>query len=60
MRLQKNVDIKGSIINNVGSNDTMASAEFVKKVSKIDGIDGLLVVVPYYNKPNQQGPIFAF
>ena len=46
---------KGSIIANVGSNDTKASVDFVKEVSKIDGIDGLLVVVPYYNKPNQQG-----
>ena len=46
---------KGSIIANVGSNDTMASAEFVKEVSNIDGIDGLLVVVPYYNKPDQAG-----
>ena len=43
---------KGSIIANVGSNDTKASVDFVKEVSKIDGIDGLLVVVPYYNKPN--------
>ena len=51
---------KGSIIANVGSNDTMASAEFVKEVSKIDGIDGLLVVVPYYNKPNQQGQYLHF
>ena len=34
---------KGSIIANVGSNDTKASADFVKEVSKIDGIDGLLV-----------------
>ncbi len=40
---------KGSIIANVGSNDTKASVDFVKEVSKIDGIDGLLVVVPYYN-----------
>ena len=51
---------KGSIIANVGSNDTKASVDFVKEVSKIDGIDGLLVVVPYYNKPNQQGQYLHF
>lgn len=51
---------KGSIIANVGSNDTTFSVEFVKEVSKIDGIDGLLVVVPYYNKPNQQGQYLHF
>ena len=51
---------KGSIIANVGSNDTKFSVEFVKEVSKIDGIDGLLVVVPYYNKPNQQGQYLHF
>ncbi len=51
---------KGSIIANVGTNDTKASVNFVKEVSKIDGIDGLLVVVPYYNKPNQQGQYLHF
>ena len=51
---------KRQIIANVGSNDTKASADFVKEVSKIDGIDGLLVVVPYYNKPNQQGQYLHF
>ena len=44
----------------VGSNDTKSSVDFVKEVSKIDGIDGLLVVVPYYNKPNQQGQYLHF
>lgn len=51
---------KGTIIANVGTNDTKSSVNFVKEVSKIDGIDGLLVVVPYYNKPNQQGQYLHF
>ena len=51
---------KGTIIANVGSNDTKVSVDFVKEVSAIPGIDGLLVVVPYYNKPNQQGQYLHF
>ena len=51
---------KGTIIANVGSNDTKGSVDFVKEVSTIPGIDGLLVVVPYYNKPNQQGQYLHF
>ena len=51
---------KGTIIANVGTNDTKSSVNFVKEVSNIDGIDGLLVVVPYYNKPNQQGQYLHF
>jgi len=39
---------------------TKSSVNFVKEVSNIDGIDGLLVVVPYYNKPNQQGQYLHF
>ena len=50
----------GTIIANVGSNDTKGSVDFVKEVSAIPGIDGLLVVVPYYNKPNQQGQYLHF
>lgn len=51
---------QGTIIAGVGSNDTKATAEFAKEVSEISGIDGLLVVVPYYNKPNQKGQYLHF
>lgn len=51
---------KGSIIANVGSNSTLATVEFAKKVCSIPGISGLLAVVPYYNKPNNQGQYLHF
>ncbi|MDA8130301.1 MAG: 4-hydroxy-tetrahydrodipicolinate synthase [Elusimicrobia bacterium] len=38
----------------VGTNSTARSVEMVKKVSAL-GVDGLLAIVPYYNKPTQDG-----
>lgn len=43
------------IICGVGSNSTHVTCEFIKKVAKIEGVTAGLVVVPYYNKPNQEG-----
>ena len=43
-----------------GSNSTTATIAFTKKVSQIKGIDAALVVVPYYNKPDQAGMIAHF
>jgi 4-hydroxy-tetrahydrodipicolinate synthase len=37
-----------------GSNDTQAVIESISGLNK-DGVDGLLSVVPYYNKPTQEG-----
>lgn len=51
---------KGSIIANVGNNNTALSAKVAKEVGAIPGISGLLVVVPYYNKPNQKGQYLHF
>ena len=42
------------LIAGTGTNDTRASIELTEKVSKL-GIDGLLLVGPYYNKPPQEG-----
>ena len=49
------VDGRVPIICGVGTNDTRDSIEFVKEISSIKGIDAGLAVVPYYNKPNQEG-----
>lgn len=45
---------RGTIIGNTGSNDTLKSVAFTKEASKT-GIHGVMAVVPYYNKPNQEG-----
>ncbi|MDU2146010.1 MAG: dihydrodipicolinate synthase family protein, partial [Staphylococcus sp.] len=42
------------IIAGVGSNDTAHTIELAHRAEKV-GVDGLLVVTPYYNKPTQPG-----
>ncbi|MBE7706073.1 MAG: 4-hydroxy-tetrahydrodipicolinate synthase [Cyanobacteria bacterium SIG30] len=42
-----------------GSNSTRTAVDTTKKMNEI-GVDALLSVVPYYNKPNQQGLIEHF
>ena len=42
------------ILAGTGSNNTADSVEFTKEVDKL-GVDGFLIVTPYYNKPNQEG-----
>jgi 4-hydroxy-tetrahydrodipicolinate synthase len=45
---------RSKIIAGTGSNDTAHSAELTKKAEDC-GVDGILLVAPYYNKPNQEG-----
>lgn len=49
------IDGRLPIVAGTGSNDTYSAAAFSKKVSGIDGVDGLLVVTPYYNKATKEG-----
>lgn len=42
------------LIANVGDNCTSDSIDFARDVAKL-GVDGLMCVVPYYNKPPQEG-----
>jgi len=42
------------IIANVGDNCTADSVDFAREVVKL-GVDGIMTVVPYYNKPPQEG-----
>ena len=45
---------RGAVIAGAGTNDTAASIELSQEAERI-GVDGLLLTVPYYNKPTQDG-----
>ena len=45
---------KRTVIAGIGSYSTAASIALARKAATT-GVDGLLVVVPYYNKPSQEG-----
>lgn len=48
------VNGRGLVIAGTGSNNTNASIELTKKAEAI-GVDGIMLVAPYYNKPSQEG-----
>lgn len=50
----KVVDKRIPVIAGTGSNNTYASIELTKKAEQL-GVDAIMVVAPYYNKPNQDG-----
>ena len=45
---------KGTVIAGTGSYNTAESVELTKEAEKT-GVDGILLVAPYYNKPSQEG-----
>ncbi|MEG0071629.1 MAG: 4-hydroxy-tetrahydrodipicolinate synthase [Raoultibacter sp.] len=49
-------EVSGSVpvIANVGDNCTADTVDFAREVAQL-GVDGLMLVVPYYNKPPQEG-----
>ncbi len=47
------------VIAGTGSNDTRHSVELTSRAAEV-GVDGVLVVTPYYNKPNRRGLIEHF
>ena len=59
-RVRLNAEIKAvvgdraAVIANTSNNDTLDSIELTREVEKT-GVDGFLMVVPYYNKPPQEG-----
>ncbi|MCD5322740.1 MULTISPECIES: 4-hydroxy-tetrahydrodipicolinate synthase [Pontibacillus] len=48
------VDHRVPVIAGTGSNNTHASIELTKKAEQT-GVDGIMLVAPYYNKPSQEG-----
>lgn len=50
----KQVNGRIPVIAGTGSNNTMHSVELSKKAEAL-GVDGLLVITPYYNKANKSG-----
>ncbi|MEH7494455.1 4-hydroxy-tetrahydrodipicolinate synthase [Neobacillus niacini] len=42
------------VIAGTGSNNTYASVELTRRAEQL-GVDGIMLVAPYYNKPNQDG-----
>ncbi|MEN1969923.1 4-hydroxy-tetrahydrodipicolinate synthase [Lentibacillus sp. N15] len=48
------VDKRVPVIAGTGSNNTAASIALTKKAQNC-GVDGIMLVAPYYNKPNQLG-----
>ena len=48
------VDGRGAVIAGTGTNNTAVSIEISQEAERI-GVDGLLLTVPYYNKPTQDG-----
>jgi 4-hydroxy-tetrahydrodipicolinate synthase len=48
------VGVKRLVIAGTGGNDTRTSVELTQEAEKL-GVDGAMLVTPYYNKPPQAG-----
>ena len=53
--VQKIVNGRVPLIAGIGTNDTRDSIEFAKEVAAFGGFAAGLAIVPYYNKPSQEG-----
>ena len=53
-RVVKRAAGKVPVIANTGDNETSFSIELTKQAERI-GVDAILLVVPYYNRPSQEG-----
>lgn len=52
--IKEEIGGRGWVIAGTGSNSTAEALEATRAAERI-GVDGVLVVVPYYNKPSQEG-----
>jgi 4-hydroxy-tetrahydrodipicolinate synthase len=55
------VEVAGdaTVVANTGSNDTRHSVELTERATEL-GVDAILAVTPYYNKPNRRGIVAHF
>lgn len=53
--VQEIVQGRVPLIAGIGTNDTRDSVEFAKEVADLGGFAAGLAIVPYYNKPSQEG-----
>ena len=51
---RRGVGERGAVIAGAGNYSTAESIELSQEAEKM-GVDGMLLVVPYYNKPPQEG-----
>ena len=54
VEIKKTILDAGSVIAGTGSNSTLEALNYTKDAEEA-GVDGVLLVVPYYNKPTQEG-----
>ncbi len=52
--VKRGVDDRGTVVAGTGTNDTAASIELSQEAERA-GVDALLLTVPYYNRPTQEG-----
>jgi 4-hydroxy-tetrahydrodipicolinate synthase len=57
--VKKRVESRATVIAGTGGNNTHHSVELTREAVKC-GVDGILAVVPYYNKPTQDGMLRHF
>lgn len=57
--IKKRLGKHGTVIAGTGSNNTRHSVELTKRAAQT-GVDAILAVVPYYNKPTQDGMLEHF
>lgn len=50
---------RATVVAGVGTNSTAHSVELARQAAKV-GVDGMLLVTPYYNKPSQAGVLEHF
>ncbi len=52
--IKETVEERGSVVAGTGNNNTAESIKLTREAEKT-GVDAILLVVPYYNKPSQDG-----